>query len=126
MTNRKRFSARDRARSFGYAFGGLRVLFATEHNAWLHAGVAAAVIAAGVLLRISAMEWVAAVLCMGLVFAAEILNTSIEYLADHVCSERHDQIKKVKDLAAAAVFVSALASVVVGAIIFLPKLAALL
>ncbi len=125
MAGKKRFSLRERARSFGYACGGLRVLFQTEHNARIHLAVTIAVVACGVLLRITAGEWIAVALCVGMVLAAEAFNTSIEYLADHVCSDRHEQIKKVKDLAAAGVFVTAVMAVVVGAIIFLPRVAAL-
>jgi diacylglycerol kinase len=56
------------------------------------------------------------------VFICELINTSIEALADFVSPEKHPQIKKVKDLSAAAVFVSALSALIIGVILFLPKI----
>ncbi|GHU80698.1 hypothetical protein FACS1894145_7330 [Bacteroidia bacterium] len=62
------------------------------------------------------------VIVSGLVFAAEAMNTSIEILADVVSPERHPQIKLVKDIAAGAVLLTTIAAVVVGFIVFLPKI----
>ncbi|GHU64774.1 hypothetical protein FACS1894123_09990 [Bacteroidia bacterium] len=62
------------------------------------------------------------VIVSGLVFAAEAINTSIEILADVVSPEHHPQIKLVKDIAAGAVLLTAIAAVVVGFIVFLPKI----
>ncbi|GHT22368.1 hypothetical protein AGMMS4957_12480 [Bacteroidia bacterium] len=64
------------------------------------------------------------VVVSGLVFAAEAINTSIEILADVVSPERHPQIKLVKDIAAGAVFLLAIAAAIVGLIVFLPKIIA--
>lgn len=62
------------------------------------------------------------VLVTGLVWAAEILNTAIERLADFVCTEQHYVIKLVKDISAAAVLVSAVTALATGAFIFIPKI----
>ena len=123
--NNEKFSVRKRIKSFSYAFAGLRVLFREEHNAWIHAVAAVLAVAMGFLFRISPMEWIAVVIVIGMVFAAEIINSSIERTADFVKAERDDRKRDIKDLGAAAVLVCAIAAAVVGIIIFLPKIIAL-
>lgn len=124
MKNEK-FSIKKRIKSFSYAFAGLKVLFREEHNSWIHAVAAALAVAMGFLFRISPMEWVAVVIVIGMVFAAEIINSSIERTADFVKAERDDRKRDIKDLGAAAVLVCAIAAAVVGIIIFIPKIIAL-
>ena len=111
--------------SFKYAIRGIKLLFSREPNAQFHMGAAVIVIIAGFIFHISAGEWCAVVICIGAMFAAEGLNTSIEKLSDHVCHERHPMIALVKDVAAGAVLCMAVAAVTVGLIIFLPKIIAL-
>ncbi|MBO4740574.1 MAG: diacylglycerol kinase family protein [Bacteroidales bacterium] len=123
--NNEKFSVRKRIKSFSYAFAGLRVLFREEHNAWIHAVAAVLAVAMGFLFRISPMEWIAVVIVIGMVFAAEIINSSIERTSDFVKAERDDRKRDIKDLGAAAVLVCAIAAAVVGIIIFLPKIIAL-
>ncbi|MBR5665853.1 MAG: diacylglycerol kinase family protein [Bacteroidales bacterium] len=123
--NNEKFSVRKRIKSFSYAFAGLRVLFREEHNAWIHAVAAVLAVAMGFLFRISPMEWIAVVIVIGMVFAAEIINSSIERTADFVKAERDDRKRDIKDLGAAAVLVCAIAAAVVGIIIFTPKIIAL-
>jgi len=123
--NNEKFSVRKRIKSFSYAFAGLRVLFREEHNARIHAVAAVLAVAVGFLFRISPMEWIAVVIVIGMVFAAEIINSSIERTADFVKAERDDRKRDIKDLGAAAVLVCAIAAAVVGIIIFLPKIIAL-
>ena len=123
--NNEKFSVRKRIKSFSYAFAGLRVLFREEHNARIHAVAAVLAVAMGFLFRISPMEWIAVVIVIGMVFAAEIINSSIERTSDFVKAERDDRKRDIKDLGAAAVLVCAIAAAVVGIIIFLPKIIAL-
>jgi diacylglycerol kinase len=118
----RRFSWKERGNSFGYAFNGLKAVFRTEHNTWIHFGLTVVALVLGFVLEISRGEFIAIVLSMSMVWTAEIFNTAIEKTMDFISKERHPQIKLVKDLAAAAVLVSAIAALVVGAIIFLPKL----
>lgn len=120
--NNEKFSVRKRIKSFSYAFAGLRVLLLEEHNARIHAVAAVLAIAMGFLFRISPMEWIAVAIVIGMVFAAEIINSSIERTADFVKAERDDRKRDIKDLGAAAVLVCAIAAAVVGIIIFLPKI----
>ncbi len=124
MKNEK-FSIKKRIKSFSYAFAGLKVLFREEHNSWIHAVAAVLAVAMGLLFRISPMEWIAVVIVIGMVFAAEIINSSIERTADFVKAERDDRKRDIKDLGAAAVLVCAIAAAVVGIIIFIPKIIAL-
>lgn len=116
------FTFRKRMRSFRYAFHGIYLLIRNEHNAWIHCFITACVLVAGFLTGLSRMEWVAIMLCIGMVFAAEAVNSSIEALADRVSEEYDEAIKRTKDLAAGAVLILAIISVVVGLLIFIPKL----
>ena len=122
----EKFSIAKRLKSFTYAFAGLKVLFREEHNSWIHLFATVCVVTAGILLRISLLEWVTVVFAIGLVFSFEIINTSVENIADFVCPERDDRIKRIKDLAAAAVLVAAMTAAIVGLIVFVPKILALL
>lgn len=120
------FTFRKRLRSFGYAFNGIRLLITKEHNAWIHCFAAVCVVLAGLLMDISKMEWIACVIVIGAVLAAEAVNSAVEALADFVSPEYSEAIKRTKDLAAGAVLLMAMAAAVVGGIIFFPKLIALL
>jgi len=120
----KRFSIKERLRSFTFAFAGLKALLLEEHNAYLHVAATFLVVSLGFYFRLAPIEWVAITICIGMVFALELVNTSIEALADHITPEKHDNIKKVKDLAAGAVLVSAIMSVGVALLIFIPKILA--
>lgn len=119
------FSITDRIKSFKYAFAGLKTLFVEEHNARIHLVSALIVIVLGFVFKISLNEWISLIVVMGLVFICELINTSLEALADFASPEKHPQIKKVKDLAAASVLISAVSALLVGIIIFGPKLLAL-
>ena len=118
----EKFSVKKRIKSFSYAFARLKVLFKEEHNARIHAVATLLVVAAGILFRITAGEWIAVVLCIGMGISAEAVNSSIERCADFVKQERDDRKRDIKDLGAAAVLVCAIAAAVVGCIIFIPYL----
>ena len=118
----EKFSLRKRIISFKYAINGIKTLFREEPNAKIHLFVTVCVLVAGIVLRISRGEWIAVILCIGLVIALESLNSAIENMADFVSPGKHEMIKKVKDLAAGAVLIGAVASVIVGMIVFLPKI----
>ena len=113
-------------KGFRYAFDGLKTLWREEHNFHIHILAAVIVIFLGIIFQISKFEWIAAILAIGVVFIAEIINTSIENLADFVHPEKHLHIKKIKDLAAAAVLISAFSALIIGMLIFLPKILDLL
>jgi diacylglycerol kinase (ATP) len=116
------FSIRKRAKSFRYALEGLKVLVSEEHNSRIHFVVSLLAMAAAFYFKISGLEWVALILCIGFVFALEIINSAIENLADFVEPNRHEAIKKIKDLAAASVLVGSITAASVGLIVFIPKI----
>ncbi len=97
-------------------------MFKEEPNSRIHAFVAVLSILTGIILEINSIEWIAIILCIGFVLAIELINSSVENLADFVCSEKRNAIKKVKDLAAAGVLVSAFSAAAVGLVIFIPKI----
>ena len=109
-------------RSFQYAFAGVLALFRSENNARVHFLAAAAAVFFGIYLKLTAVEWALIALCVGGVWGAEAFNTALEKLCDLVQADFHPQIKAVKDLAAAGVLLVVLGAVVVGIIIFIPKL----
>ncbi|MBF0576315.1 diacylglycerol kinase family protein [Dysgonomonas sp. GY617] len=118
----EKFSLSKRLRSFSYAFNGLRTVVKEEHNARIHLIVSSIVIVCGFIFQISIIEWIILCFAIGFVISIEILNSAIENLADFVSPEYHNLIKKVKDISAAAVLVSTISSVVIGILIFLPKI----
>lgn len=120
-----KFTLAKRLRSFVFAFNGWRVLFKEEANAWIHLLAAVLIVICGFVFKINAYEWIAVVMAIGLVFALEIINSSIEKMADFVCIEKDSQIKKIKDLSAAAVLTSAIAALIIGCLIFIPKIVSL-
>jgi undecaprenol kinase/diacylglycerol kinase (ATP) len=122
MKKKEKFSIRRRISSFGYALNGLKILISEEHNSRIHLIAALIAISLGFILHISKMEWIAIILVIGFVITSEIINSAIENLSDYLASEKNEIIKKTKDMAAAAVLVSAITSLVTGIIVFLPKL----
>ncbi|WP_138477544.1 diacylglycerol kinase family protein [Dyadobacter bucti] len=108
-------------RSFTYAGVGIFNLFRFENNARIHLIACILVVIAGVFFKISATEWALIVMQVALVWAAEAFNTSIEKLADLVSPDYHPVIKIVKDTAAAGVLILAISAVIVGSIVFIPK-----
>lgn len=121
MMKQQRFSVTKRLKSFKYAFNGLRILIREEHNARIHVLASVFVLIAGICLDVSLQEWVGLVLSIGFVFSLEIINSAIENIADFISPERHQMIKKIKDLSAAGVLVSAATALLVGLIVFIPK-----
>jgi diacylglycerol kinase (ATP) len=120
--NKKDFSWKMRLKSFSYAFKGIGFMFRTQHNSWFQAGFAVMAVFLGFYLKISRLEWLFIILCIGLVFMAEMLNTAIETLVDLVSPEKNEKAGRIKDLAAGSVLVIAFMAFVIGVIIFLPKL----
>jgi len=116
------FSLKKRFQSFRYAFNGFRILFRYEHNSRIYLIITFFVIAFGFIMHISTAEWLAILILIAMVFVLEILNSAIEYLADFVSPGYSEKIKIVKDLSAAAVLVSAITAIIIGLLIFLPKI----
>jgi diacylglycerol kinase (ATP) len=119
---REPFSWKKRFNSFTYAGHGLKALFSTEHNTWIHAASTLIVLALSAVYNISATEWCLVVIVIGMVWVTETINTAIEKMMDHITPQKHPVVKLVKDLSAAAVLISAVAAAITGSIIFIPKI----
>jgi diacylglycerol kinase len=109
-------------RSFAYAWNGILHCFKSEINFKCHCFFALTAILLGIALHISMPEWVTIILTIAFVVSFELINTAIEKLCDVVHPDKHLKIKIIKDMAAAAVLISAVAALVIGGIIFLPKM----
>lgn len=120
--NKTSFSVRKRLSSFKYAFNGLKILIKEEHNARIHILATLFVITLSVVFQINKYEWLVILLCIGFVVSTEIINSAIENICDFISPEKHQQIKKIKDLSAAAVLTSAIVSLIIACLIFIPKL----
>jgi diacylglycerol kinase len=118
------FSIKARLKSFQYAFEGLNSFFSTQHNAIIHLVMTLLAFSGAVFYKVTKEEAIAIALAVGFVWAAELFNTAIEKLADIVSTDHRPEIKFIKDVAAAAVLLSAVAAFITGAIVFLPKLLA--
>lgn len=116
------FSARARLASFVYAGNGLRQLLRQEHNAWIHLVASLAVLAAGCALRIDWPDWRWLILSIALVWMAEAFNTAVEQLCNRISPGHDPVIGRVKDIAAGAVLVAAIAAALIGTATFLPYL----
>ena len=109
-----------RIKGGGYAIKGAWLLIRHEPSIQVQFVIAILVTIAGFYFDITATEWMLQVMAIGLVMAAEGLNTAIENIADFVHADYHVKIGRIKDVAAGAVFFAAIAAVVVGLIIYLP------
>ncbi|MBN9352213.1 MAG: diacylglycerol kinase family protein [Chitinophagaceae bacterium] len=119
---KQRFSIFKALNSFKYACNGLKVLFQEENNAKVHLLITVMVIVLSFLFGLNTYEWIAIVFSIGFVIATEIINSAIEDICNFIHPGKDDGIKKIKDLSAAAVFVSALTALAIGLIIFVPKI----
>jgi len=109
-------------RSFGYAFKGLAHATRTQLNFRIHLAATLIAVFMGYALHISVNDWRWIILCIALVLIAELFNTAIEFLTDLVSPEYNELAGHVKDVSAGAVTVAAAFALVMGLIIFLPKL----
>ncbi len=105
--------------AFACAWRGIIDTVKTQRNMRIHLVIAVVAVILGFVLNITTAEWCIIVICIALVFALEIINTALESVVDVSCDHYHELAKRAKDCAAGAVLVAAIASVIVGAIIFI-------
>lgn len=110
-----------RLKSIGFAIKGAYKLITTEHSVMIQFTLAILLIIAGFYFHISKEEWMIQILAFGLVLAVESLNTAVEKVADFIHPEFHDRIGFIKDIAAGAVLFAAVAAILVGLLIYVPK-----
>ena len=108
--------------SFKYAIEGIISSFKTEQNMKIHIFIMILVIILGIVLKLSALEWIILTIVITLVISAELFNTTIETVVDMITKEKNEKAKLAKDVAAGAVLVLAIGSVIIGLIIFIPKI----
>lgn len=111
-----------RAQSFRYAFAGWWYVIRTQKNAWIHALISVAVLLVAFWLRLAPRDWAVLILTIAMVWSAEFLNTALEAVVDLVSPSHHPLAKVGKDVAAAAVLIAAMASVIIGVLILGPPL----
>lgn len=120
--DKNKFKSRNVIRSFQYAIQGITHTVIKERNMRIHVSVSVVVLIASFVLKLSAIEWLFILFAIGGVIALELVNTAIERIVDLVTKDYHPLAKQAKDIAAGATFVYAILSVIVGIIIFLPKI----
>ena len=108
--------------SFKYAIEGFISSFKTERNMKIHVLAMIAVIIVGFYLKLNWIEWCIITIAIALVVGAELFNTAIETIVDMICPEKNPKAKLAKDISAAAVLALAIGAVIVGLIIFVPKI----
>lgn len=108
--------------SFKYAFQGIITSFKTERNMKIHVFIMVLVILFGFIVNLNPVEWMIIITMIVIVISAELFNTSIETVVDMISPEKNEKAKVAKDVAAGAVLVLAIGSVIIGLIIFLPKM----
>ena len=119
------FQFSGRFRILRLAVAGILRMVRCQHNAWIHVAATAIVLAAAFLFQVSAADWCWIILAISIVWTAEALNTAFEFLADAASPAFHPLVRDAKDVAAAAVLVTAIAAAVIGAIVFWPHVARL-
>ena len=118
----KKYKTKNVFESFKYASIGIFTGFKKTRNLWIDSLFFVAVISCGFIFNVSLIEWIALLLCCSLVISLELVNTAIEEAVNLASPEIHPVAKVSKDVAAGAVLISALFSVIIGMIIFIPKI----
>lgn len=121
--NKKQFSITARAKSFKHAFRGIGILFKTQPNFWIHFLAVAIVLLLGRNYHLSEGEWATITIATIMVLVAEAFNTALEININLTSPEYHPYARDTKDVAAGAVLLTVIGAIVVGIIIFLPKIA---
>jgi len=111
----------NRLKSIGYAFKGAYLLITTEASLKVQFFIGIIVTIAGFYYNLSPVEWILQILTLGTIMALEGINTAIEEMADFVHPDQHKKIGLIKDLAAGAIFIFAIAAIIIGFIIYFPK-----
>ena len=108
--------------SFKYACMGIKSAIKSEKNMKIHVLASILVTAFGFFFKLEPLEWVACILAIVIVIGSEMLNTAIETVVDLVSPNINPLAKKAKDIAAGSVLVMAIGALLVGLIIFIPKI----
>ena len=115
----------DTAKSFKYAFSGIKTAYKNEPNLRIHTFFAIFAISLGAALGVSIIEWHLLTFTIFYVITLELLNTVLEAMVNMVSPEISPYARIAKDVSAACVLLAAFMSVIVGFVIFLPKIISL-
>ena len=107
---------------FGYAFSGLWYALRTQRNTRVHITIAILAILLGIVLHISTVEFAMVFVAITSVFIAEMFNTAFEICVNLASPDYHPLAKIAKDVAAGAVLLNAILSIVIGLLVFVPHL----
>lgn len=108
--------------SFRYAFRGLRYVFLYHQNLRIQTVFTASALVLGIILHLSFVEWVAVLLSIVLVLVAEMVNTAFEEMINLMKCEYDQRCKIAKDVSAGMVLLTAFFAIIVGILVFLPKI----
>ena len=114
----------DKKRGIGlsFAWNGIVQVIKRERNMRIHCVVALFTVLFGFIFQISRLEWITITIVIVLVFALEMMNSVCERIIDYVKPEISMEAKIIKDMAAGAVLVAAIGSIIIGSLIFIPKM----
>ena len=107
--------------SFRHATEGIINTATVETNLQIHITVMICVVLMGLMVGLTMFEWIICIILFGLVISAELFNTALEETLDYINEEYNEKIRFIKDASAGAVLVTAIVSIIVGLIIFIPK-----
>jgi len=113
-------------KKFKSAFSGIKEFIFSEKDNYIHFTAILLVIAAGFFFSINSVEWLAIIICIGIVITSEMINQSIEKICNYIQPKSDEQIRKTKDISAGAVLFATIISVIVALVIFIPKIMLLL
>jgi diacylglycerol kinase len=105
--------------SYYNAFNGLKYFFSTERNGKIQFAIAILVLTIAALVKFSSNKFLVILLCIGLVIGFEIINTAIEILCNLIQKNEHPQIKIIKDVAAGAVLLVSLLSILIAVVLII-------
>lgn len=110
------------AKSFAYAIQGIKTAYKNEPNLRIHSFLAVLALTIGAILGLNISEWLLLMFTIFYVITLELLNTVLEAVVDLVSPEVKGAAKIAKDVSAACVLLAAMLAIVVGTVLFVPKI----
>lgn len=107
---------------FKYAWTGLTIAFKQEKNFRIHLGFTVIVLLFSLFLQINKLEWLFIIFAIAMVIITELINSVVERLIDYLKPKRHVRAREIKDMSAGFVFIAVIIAVIIGTVIFLPKI----
>lgn len=118
----KKFGFKRFLKSFKYSLQGLKHAYLHEQSMFIHALASLLSIILGLILQVNRYEWIIIISLLCFIAVIELFNTSIEATCDAITKEQNPLIKIAKDTASGAVFLATIVSLIVGLVIFIPKI----